>query len=235
MASLFPRRRGTFRHDVVEVWNRSAPLLCCRRVREHMILARRTFATLALARASSSRLRAFAPSYATSSPPSDAGQSAVTTPKAPPPPVVTRPSPPPKKAPSTASARPRPFKGEDYPSARGPSQRAAGRSRRKGKKKEIQRPLLEPYQLSNRLIALCERGDVDFAFKTLQRAPQNAQNIKVWNTLIQRFMIAKKYKLAYNVFTDVRYVSRSFFSWTHIQFSPVLLRGFFSFFLFNLG
>ncbi|KAI0304021.1 hypothetical protein BC826DRAFT_965446 [Russula brevipes] len=140
-----------------------------------MILARR----IALACASSSRLRAFAPPYATSSPPSDA----VSSPKAPPPPpVTTRPSPPPK-APST-SARPR-------------------RSRRKGKK-EIEGPLLQPYQLSNRLIALCEQGDVDLAFKTLQRAPQNAQNIKVWNTLIKRFMIAKKFKLAYNVFTDLK-------------------------------
>ena len=65
------------------------------------------------------------------------------------------------------------------------------------------RPLLQPYELSRRLIALCERGDVDLAVTALQRAPRNAQNIKVWNTIIQQCMGAKKYKLAYSVFTDV--------------------------------
>ena len=65
------------------------------------------------------------------------------------------------------------------------------------------RPLLQPYELSRRLIALCERGDVDLAVTALQRAPRNAQNIKVWNTIIQQCMSAKKYKLAYSVFTDV--------------------------------
>jgi hypothetical protein len=65
------------------------------------------------------------------------------------------------------------------------------------------RPLLRPYELSRRLIALCKRGDVDLAVTALQRAPRNAQNIKVWNTIIQQCMSAKKYKLAYSVFTDV--------------------------------
>ena len=65
------------------------------------------------------------------------------------------------------------------------------------------RPLLQPYELSRRLIALCEQGDVDLAVSALQRAPRNAQNIKVWNTIIQQCMSAKKYKLAYSVFTDV--------------------------------
>jgi hypothetical protein len=65
------------------------------------------------------------------------------------------------------------------------------------------RPLLQPYELSKRLITLCRRGDVDLAVDMLQRAPKNAQNIKVWNTLIQQCMDAQKYKLAYRVFTDV--------------------------------
>ena len=68
---------------------------------------------------------------------------------------------------------------------------------------ERRRPLLQPYELSRRLIELCTRGDVDIAFTALQRAPRNAQNIKVWNTIIQQCMGAKKYKLAYGVFTDV--------------------------------
>ncbi|KAI0254755.1 hypothetical protein BJV78DRAFT_1182749 [Lactifluus subvellereus] len=71
------------------------------------------------------------------------------------------------------------------------------------------RPLLQPYELSRRLIALCRRGDADLAVDMLQRAPKNAQNIKVWNTLIQQCMDAKKYKLAFRVFTDVRALPRT--------------------------
>jgi pentatricopeptide repeat protein len=63
---------------------------------------------------------------------------------------------------------------------------------------------LEPYELSRRVIALCQRGDVDLAVTALQKAPRNAQNIKVWNTIIQQCMEARKFNLAYSVFTDVR-------------------------------
>ena len=51
---------------------------------------------------------------------------------------------------------------------------------------------------------------MDSAFIMLQRAPQNAQNIKVWNTLIHQCMEAKKYNLAYSVFTDVRSLTHAF-------------------------
>jgi hypothetical protein len=68
---------------------------------------------------------------------------------------------------------------------------------------ERKRALLQPYELSRRLNELCEQGNVDLAVSVLQRAPRNAQNIKVWNTIIQQCMSAKKYKLAYSVFTDV--------------------------------
>jgi hypothetical protein len=47
------------------------------------------------------------------------------------------------------------------------------------------------------------------AVTALRKAPQNAQNIKVWNTIIQQCMDAKKYKLAYSAFTDVRPQSTS--------------------------
>ena len=67
-----------------------------------------------------------------------------------------------------------------------------------------QRRLLEPYELSKRLISLCERGDADLAIQMLRTAPRGAQNLKVWNTLIQQCMNAEKYKLAFNVFMDVR-------------------------------
>ena len=68
----------------------------------------------------------------------------------------------------------------------------------------VQHRLLEPYELSKRLIALCKRGEADLAVNMLQHSPKNAQNVKVWNTLIQECMNAEKYKLAFHVFTDVR-------------------------------
>jgi hypothetical protein len=65
-------------------------------------------------------------------------------------------------------------------------------------------PLSETYELSRRLIELCQRGDVDLAVTALQEAPRNAQNIRFWNTIIQQCMKARKFHLAYSVFTDVR-------------------------------
>ncbi|KAI0053638.1 hypothetical protein FA95DRAFT_1600783 [Auriscalpium vulgare] len=38
----------------------------------------------------------------------------------------------------------------------------------------------------------------------LQNAPHDAQNIKVWNSLIQETMQAKKYKLAFKMYTDLK-------------------------------
>ncbi|TFY75834.1 hypothetical protein EWM64_g8180 [Hericium alpestre] len=37
----------------------------------------------------------------------------------------------------------------------------------------------------------------------LQTSPNDAQNVKVWNTLIQQCMSAGKYKLAYSLFVDM--------------------------------
>ena len=69
---------------------------------------------------------------------------------------------------------------------------------------EGERLLLESFELFRRVILLCERGDVDLAITALQEAPLDAQNIKVWNRIIKGCMEAKKYNLAYSVFTDVR-------------------------------
>jgi len=88
---------------------------------------------------------------------------------------------------------------------------------------ERKRSHLQPYELSGRLITLCESGDVDLAVTTLQSAPRNAQNIKVWNTLIQQCMYAKKYKLAYSVFTDVCSHHSSSCHFRHIPFGRLVL------------
>ena len=173
------------------------------------LLACRTFATLGLA--SSLRWQggpSLVRSLSTASPsesPSDALDSdsekqprSVAGPKSP------RPRPPSRPRPSTAGTRTsatdsvRPAKPSAAPR---PPRSSAGEAPSHGNRK---RSLLQPYELSRRLITLCESGDVDLAVTTLKRAPRNAQNIKVWNTLVQQCMDAKKYKLAYKVFIDVR-------------------------------
>jgi hypothetical protein len=173
------------------------------------LLACRTFATLGLA--SSSRWQggpSLARSLSTASPrepPSDILDSdsekqprSVAGPKSPRPRPPSRPS-----RPSTASTRTaatdsvRSVKPSAAPR---PPRSSAEEAPSHGNRK---RSLLQPYELSRRLITLCESGDVDLAVTTLQRAPRNAQNIKVWNTLVQQCMDAKKYKLAYKVFIDV--------------------------------
>ncbi|KAI0036723.1 hypothetical protein K488DRAFT_81719 [Vararia minispora EC-137] len=63
---------------------------------------------------------------------------------------------------------------------------------------------LEPYDLAQRLVKLCKDGQLDEAVATLKRMPLAAQNIKVWNTLITNVFEAKKYKLAYSLYTDLR-------------------------------
>lgn len=64
--------------------------------------------------------------------------------------------------------------------------------------------LLEPHVLSARLKKLCDAGKIDDAVTVLKNVPLGAQNVPVWNTLIWECMKAKKYTLAYKLFTDVR-------------------------------
>jgi hypothetical protein len=64
--------------------------------------------------------------------------------------------------------------------------------------------LLEPHVLSQRLKKLCERGKLDDAVSLLKNSPLDAQNTPVWNTLIWETLKARRYKLAYSLYTDVR-------------------------------
>jgi len=63
--------------------------------------------------------------------------------------------------------------------------------------------LLEPHVLSSRLKKLCDAGKIDSAVSMLKNAPLDAQNTPVWNTLIWECMKTKRFKLAYQLFTDV--------------------------------
>ncbi|KAI0068712.1 hypothetical protein BV25DRAFT_1986294 [Artomyces pyxidatus] len=61
-----------------------------------------------------------------------------------------------------------------------------------------------PYDLAQRLVKLCSEDRFADAAHALRTAPRYAQNIKVWNTLIQQCMNAEKRKMAYTVFTDLK-------------------------------
>ena len=71
--------------------------------------------------------------------------------------------------------------------------------------------LLEPHVLSARLKKLCDANKIDEAVTMLKNAPLDAQNTPVWNTLIWECMKARRFKLGYQLFIDVKGVS-SFYS-----------------------
>lgn len=67
--------------------------------------------------------------------------------------------------------------------------------------------LLEPHVLSARLRKLCSAKQIDAAVALLKSSPLDAQNTPVWNTLIWECMKAKRFKLGYQLFIDVRHDS----------------------------
>ncbi|KAI0796608.1 hypothetical protein C8Q75DRAFT_741672 [Abortiporus biennis] len=79
-------------------------------------------------------------------------------------------------------------------------------SRNKGKdvKGEKHIFLLKPYELSKRLKALGDAGKVDEAVEYLKNSPLDAQNIPVWNTMIDIAMKARKFKLAFELYVDMK-------------------------------
>ncbi|KAF7355304.1 Pentatricopeptide repeat-containing protein [Mycena sanguinolenta] len=64
--------------------------------------------------------------------------------------------------------------------------------------------LLEPHVLSGRLKKLADQNQLDLAVAMLKNAPLAAQNTPVWNTLIWESMKAKRFKLAYDLFIDMK-------------------------------
>ena len=71
--------------------------------------------------------------------------------------------------------------------------------------------LLEPHVLSRRLKNLCDSNKIDDAVSTLKNSPLDAQNTQVWNTLIWEALKAKRFKLSYQLFIDVRNALKVFF------------------------
>nr|GAT59418.1 predicted protein [Mycena chlorophos] len=63
---------------------------------------------------------------------------------------------------------------------------------------------LEPHTLSARLKKLADKNQLDLAVSMLKNAPLAAQNTPVWNTLIWECAKARRYKLAYELFVDMK-------------------------------
>ncbi|KAJ4478063.1 hypothetical protein J3R30DRAFT_3404199 [Lentinula aciculospora] len=64
--------------------------------------------------------------------------------------------------------------------------------------------LLEPHILSSRLKKLCDEGQVDTAVAMLKNSPLDAQNVPVWNTLIWECLKAERFRLAHDLYIDMK-------------------------------
>lgn len=64
--------------------------------------------------------------------------------------------------------------------------------------------MLEPHVLSKRVKNLCDSNKIDDAVSMLKNSPLDAQNTQVWNTLIWEALKAKRFKMSYQLFIDVR-------------------------------
>ncbi|KAJ8461975.1 hypothetical protein ONZ51_g11205 [Trametes cubensis] len=67
-----------------------------------------------------------------------------------------------------------------------------------------QKRLLRPHILSRRLMTMCREGKLDEAFEYLQSLPLDAQNVPVWNTLILNAGRAERYRLMYQIYTEMK-------------------------------
>ena len=63
--------------------------------------------------------------------------------------------------------------------------------------------LLIPYDLSQRVEALCRDGNLSKAISIVKEAPLDAQNTIVWGSLIRSVILAGRYQEAYRLFIDV--------------------------------
>ncbi|KAA1466499.1 hypothetical protein DENSPDRAFT_38551 [Dentipellis sp. KUC8613] len=64
--------------------------------------------------------------------------------------------------------------------------------------------LLLPFELSKRILKKCQQNSIDAAIDLLKNAPKDAQNVKVWNTMIQECLKAGKYQQAFLLFVDMK-------------------------------
>lgn len=59
------------------------------------------------------------------------------------------------------------------------------------------------YDLAQRVIAAAEKGDIDRAIYIVKHSALDSQSTSVWNTLLKQILLAGRFRLSYEVFTDV--------------------------------
>lgn len=69
---------------------------------------------------------------------------------------------------------------------------------------QSRRPPPTPYETSQRLIAAASLGELNKAIEIVKQSALDSQSTSVWNTLLKQILVADRYKLSYDVFTDVR-------------------------------
>ncbi|KAJ7498928.1 pentatricopeptide repeat-containing protein [Mycena latifolia] len=90
------------------------------------------------------------------------------------------------------------------PDRKSPDTRFRSRHYDPSREKPSTMRLLEPHVLSARLKKLAENNQLDTAVAMLKNAPLAAQNTPVWNTLIWECMKVRRFKLAYDLFIDMK-------------------------------
>jgi hypothetical protein len=69
---------------------------------------------------------------------------------------------------------------------------------------DVRRPHRTPYETSQMLIEAASRGELNKAIEIVKQSAVDSQSTSVWNTLLKQILVAERYKLSYDVFTDVR-------------------------------
>jgi len=68
------------------------------------------------------------------------------------------------------------------------------------------KPKLRAYDLTQRLVKLCEEGELNEAIEQLKEMPHDAQDVACWNTIMKHALKDGRYKQAYQLFIEVSLV-----------------------------
>ncbi|OSD04313.1 hypothetical protein PYCCODRAFT_1476342 [Trametes coccinea BRFM310] len=101
-----------------------------------------------------------------------------------------------KPSTSRSPAANRKFKGKSFSGQQNGDEQESGQQ---GTKR-----LLQPHVLSQRLSRMCQDGKLDEALEYLKTLPLDAQNTSVWNTLISQAKEQQRFRLAYQIFVEMK-------------------------------
>lgn len=66
-----------------------------------------------------------------------------------------------------------------------------------------------PYDLSQKMIEVASRGEIERAIDIVKHSALDSQSTTVWNTLLKQILLAERYRLSYDTFTDVSKLASS--------------------------